>query len=248
MSLIQSARAMADLVIVSIFVDRLQFRTDEEYRQDPRDITKDVDLLCQENVDYVFTPPVEEMYPPEFSTYVQVEGVGERLAGLPRDIVFRGMTTSTLKLIHIVRPTFVFLGQKDAVPAAILRKMIRDLNLNTEVVVSPVVRDASGLAYAVRNQFLAENEKAAAAVLYRGLQAAGALVAAGESQAKKVVMELTRVIESEPLAHVEYAGVLKTETLEPLTRIQDKALIGVGVRIGAISLNDSLVAERAIKS
>jgi pantoate--beta-alanine ligase len=248
MSLVQSARAMADLVIVSIFVDRLQFRTEEQYRQYPRDITKDVDLLRQENVDYVFTPPEEEIYPPDFSTYVQVEELGERLAGLPRDVMFRGMPTSTLKLIHIVRPTFVFLGQKDAIPAVILRKMIRDLNLSTEVIVSPVVRDDSGLAYAVCNQFLTENERAAAAVLYRSLQAAGALVAAGEHQAKKVAMELTRVIESEPLAHLEYAVVLKMETLEPLTKIQDKALIGVGVRIGAISLNDSLMAERAIKS
>ena len=170
LSLIQTARKMTDLVVVSIFVNRLQFLTEEEYQKYPRDITKDVDLLRHENVDYVFTPPEEEMYPPDFSTYVSVENYGQKIPGLHRNAYFRGMPTSVTKMIHIVKPAFIFFGQKDGLQGAILRKMIRDLNTNTEVVVTPVVRDASGLAYAARNYFLTEAEKRAAPVIYQSLQ------------------------------------------------------------------------------
>jgi pantoate--beta-alanine ligase len=244
LSLIQNARSMTDLVVVSIFVNRLQFISDEEYRNYPRDITKDVDLLSHENVDYIFTPPEEEMYPQDFSTYVAVENFGDKLPGLHRTAYFKGMTTSVLKMIHIVRPAFIFFGQKDGLQGAILRKMIRDLNINTEVVVTPVIRDSSGLAYAARNNFLTEQQKAAASVINRSLRAAEKSFAGGEIQAQKIIAEIAKVINSEPQAKLEYAIVADPVCLEPIAKIQKSALIAVGVMIGSTSLNDSMVFEK----
>jgi pantoate--beta-alanine ligase len=243
-SLIQAARKMTDIVVVSIFVNRLQFLTEEEYREYPRDITKDVDLLRHEDVDYIFTPAEEEMYPPDFATYVEVENYGSKLPGIYQRTYFRGMTTSILKMLNIVKPAFIFFGQKDHLQGAILRKMIRDLNIDTEVVVTPVVRDASGLAYAARNYFLNAAQLAAAPVIHRSLQAAESALLDGETQAKKIVKQVSGIIESEPLATLEYVIVANPDTLEPLNKIQDSALIGVGARIGETSLDDSLLFER----
>ncbi len=242
-SLIEVAREMTDLVVVSIFVNRLQFLSNEEYLKYPRDITKDVDLLGQQNVDYVFSPDEKEMFPPDFSTYAQVEQFGEKLPGIQQPAYFRGMTTTVLKMIHIVRPSFLFLGLKDALQGAILRKMIKDLSLGTEVVVTPVARHPSGLAYGTRNFFLNESEKAAASVNYRSLQAAQGLIARGERQAKKLLNEITRVIGSEPMAKLEYAFVADPQSLEPVSKLRGSVLIGVGAKIGDTSLNDSLLAE-----
>jgi len=242
-SLIEAARKMTDLVIVSIFANRLQFLSNEEYLKYPRDITKDVDLLSHQNVDYVFAPAEEEMFPSGYSTYVQVERFGEKLPGVQQPAFFRGITTTTLKMIHIVRPSFLFLGLKDALQGAILRKMIIDLNLSTEVVVTPVARHSSGLAYASRNYFLTEQERAAAPVIYRSLKGAEAAIAGGERQAKKIINEVTRILESEPMAKPEYAFVANPESLEAVTKLQGTVLISVGARIGATSLNDSLLAE-----
>ncbi len=247
LSLIQTARQMTDLVVVSIFVNRLQFLTSEEYQNYPRDITKDVDLLRHENVDYIFTPSEEEMYPADFSSFVEVENFGQKLPILHRSTYFRGMTTSVLKMINIVKPAFIFFGQKDGLQGSILRKMIRDLNINTEVVVVPVVRDASGLAYAARNYFLMPDQLVTASIIHRALQAADAAVGAGETQSKRIVKEITSVIESEPGATLEYAVIADPETLEPLARIQGPALLAVGAKIGNTSLSDSLLLEKPAK-
>lgn len=243
LSLIEAARQMTDLVVVSIFANRMQFTSDEEYRSYPRDFTRDTDLLTQKSIDYVFAPSEEEMFPRDFSTYVHVEKFAEQLTGVRLPETFRGMTTTNLKLIHIIRPAFLFLGVKDAVQGAMLRKMIKDLNLGTEVIMAPVSRHTSGLAYGTSNYLLSEAEKAAAPVLYRSLMAAEGAVAGGEKQAKKVIAEISRVIESEPLASLEYAFVADPVSLERVTKIQGPALIGVGARVGAISLNDSLLTQ-----
>ncbi len=246
-SLIQTARKMTDLVVVSIFVSRLRFLNEEEYRQYPRDIARDVDLLRHEEVDYIFTPFEEEMYPSDFSTFVNVENYGSKLSGLYRDVYFRGTPTSILKIIHIVRPAFIFLGQKDGLQGCILRKMIRDLSITTEVVVTPVVRDSSGLAYAARNCFLTDAQKSAAPVIHRSLESAQRIISDGESSAKKIIKEMTRIIENEPLARLEYAVVADPLTLEPMAKIQGSALIGIGAKIGETSLDDSLLIEKPSK-
>jgi pantoate--beta-alanine ligase len=243
LSLIQTARKMTDVVVVSIFVNRLQFLSEEEYRSYPRDITADVDRLKDESVDYIFTPPEEEMYPAGFSTYVVVESYGRKLPELQRSTYLRGMTTSVVKMLNIVKPACIFFGQKDGLQGAILQKMMRDLDIATEVVVRPVVRDASGLAFAARNLFLSEPQKVAAAVIYASLQSAEALIRAGETQTKKIVKQIASVIESEPLARPEYSIVADPATLEPVTRVQGKVLLAVGARIGETSLNDSVLVE-----
>ena len=242
-SLIETARKMTDLVVVSIFVNRLQFRSDEEYTVYPRDITKDVDLLRQQEVDYVFTPAEEEMFPPGFSTYVQVENFAEKLLNVQVPAFVRGMTTTILKLIHIVRPSFLFLGLKDALQGSILRKMIRDLNLGTEVVVTPVARHPSGLAYGTHNYFLSEPELTAASVIYKSLTAAEKAIAGGEKQARKIIQEIVRVLGTEPRAKAEYSFVADPESLEPVSKLHGKVLIGVGARLGSTMLNDSLLVE-----
>lgn len=242
--LIQSARQMADLVVVSIFVSRFEFSSEEEYRQYPRDTTRDVDLLRQENVDYIFIPSENEMYPAGFSTRVEVRQSGGEPAGLP-SVFFKGMVTGALKLLHITKPSFVFYGERDALQGAILRKMIRDLNINAEVVITPVVREASGLAHAGRNRLLTDQQAAAAQVFNRSLRAAEDAVAAGETHAKKILAELTRIIGAEPMLDLEYAVIADPETLEPAAKIQDTVIIGVGGTIGGASLRDAVLIEKS---
>ncbi len=242
-SRIEAARKMTDLVVVSIFAGRSQFVSNEEYLRYPRDFTKDVDLLSQHNVDYVFAPAEEEMFPRDFATFAHVEKFGDRLPAIQHSAYFRGMTTTILKLLHIVRPAFLFLGLKDALQGAILRKMIKDLNLGTEVVVAPVARHASGLAYGTSNFFLTESEKSAAVVIYQSLRAAEEAIAHGERQAKKVIVEIVRILGTEPLAKMEYAFIADPLTLEPSGRLHGSVLIGVGARIGSTLLNDSLLAD-----
>jgi pantoate--beta-alanine ligase len=242
-SMIETARQMTDLVVVSIFVNRLQFPNSKEYLSYPRDITKDADLLSRQNVDYIFAPSEEEMFPRDFSTFVQVEKFGEKPGDIQLPDTFRGMSTAILKLIHIIRPSFLYLGLKDAMQGAILQKMIRDLNLGTEVVMAPVARQPSGLAYGTRNYFLSEVEKAAAAILYQSLKAAEGALAAGERQARKLIAEITRVIESEPLAKLDYAFVVDPTSMEPVGKVQGSALIGVAAHIGTLPLNDSLIVK-----
>jgi len=242
-SLIEAAREMTDLVVVSIFANRLQFFSNQDYVDYPRDITKYTELVLQYNVDYVFAPGEEEMFPRDFSTYVQIEKFGESVIGIQQPSYFRGMTTTVLKLVHIVRPSFLFLGLKDAFQGAILRKMIRDLNLGSEVVVTPVARHPSGLAYATRNCFLSESETAAASVIYQSLKSVEESIVRGERQARKIVNEIMRVIGAEPMARLEFAFVADPLSLEPVSKLQGTVLIGVGARIGATSLNDSILVE-----
>jgi pantoate--beta-alanine ligase len=242
-SLIQTARKMTDLVVVSIFISRQFFEREEDFLKYPRDFTKDADLLSQHNVDYVFSPSAEEMYPHDFSTFIEVENFDERVTGVHQPGFFRYTTTTVAKIVHIVRPSFLFLGLKDALRGSILRKMIKDLNLGIEVVAAPVARHPSGLAYGMRNYFLSEPEKEAASVLYRSLKSAEEAIAHGERHAKKLVKEITRVVAGEPLAHLEYAFVADPVSLQPINRLRGTVLLCVAARIGATPLNDSLLAK-----
>lgn len=247
LSMIQQARTMADVVVVAIFVTRLQFDSDQEYESYPRDFMQDVDLLRRENVDYVFTPPEAEVFPPGFSTFVAVERFGDNLPGLNRSILFRGMTTTILKMIQIVKPAFIFLGEKDALQAAVLRKMIRDLDIHTELVLTPGGRDEAGLAYGSRYGSLSDDQKAAASVIQRSLLAAAKAVSAGELQSKKLVQEINRELQTEVQAEPEYTVIADAISLKPLSKLRGHVLIGVGVKVAGVSLNDSLLVEIPIK-
>jgi len=238
LSLIRAARRMADLAVVSIFVNRLEFPGDREYEQYPRDITADVDLLRTENVDYVFIPQDDEMYPASFSTHVEVRKAGEA-AGLP-SALFSGMATGALKLLHLTKPSYVFYGEQDAVQAAILRRMIRDLNISAEVVVAPAGREPSGLSCSGRNRLLGEPQKAAAVVFHRCLRAAEDAIGGGETHAKKILAEMDRIFGEQPLVRLEYAVIIDPELLEPVSKIQGGVIVGVGGRIGDTFLTDAV--------
>src|ERR687893_1794123 len=178
LSLVREARRMCDTVVVSIFVNPKQFGPGEDFERYPRDLTKDTMLLGDYNVDYIFAPAADEIYPKNFSTYVEVAGLSDQLEGAARPGHFRGVATVLTILFNIVRPDFAFFGQKDAQQTMVVRRLVRDLAFDTEVVVLPTVREESGLALSSRNNYLSREEREAAGVLYRAL-----------SQAREVYME-----------------------------------------------------------
>lgn len=248
LSLIHEARAMCDVVVVSIFVNPAQFGPDEDFAKYPRDLTRDAELLAEYNVDYVFAPGVAEVYPPGFSTYVTVEGVSDQLEGASRPGHFRGVTTVVALLMNVVRPSFVFLGQKDAQQAVVIKHMVQDLAFHAEVVVVPIVREESGLARSSRNQYLKENEREAANVLHRALSAARAAYDEGEDKAKALMEIIRAAIAREPLARLDYVAANDAETLEELDEIEDRpALISLAVLIGKTRLIDNVVLNETKK-
>jgi len=248
LSLIHEARAMCDVVVVSIFVNPAQFGPDEDFAKYPRDLTRDAELLAEYNVDYVFAPPVEEVYPPGFSTYITVEGLSDELEGASRGGHFRGVTTVVALLLNVVRPSFVFLGQKDAQQAVVIKRMVSDLAFHAEVVVVPIVREESGLALSSRNNYLKENERKAATVLHRALAAARAAYDEGEDNAKDLAELVRQGIAKEPLARIDYVSVNDAETLEKLDEIADRpALVSLAVFIGKTRLIDNVVLGKTKK-
>lgn len=242
LSLIHEARAMCDVVVVSVFVNPAQFGPAEDFNSYPRDLTRDSALLAEYNVDYVFAPTVEEIYPPEFSTYVTVEGLSDQLEGASRPEHFRGVTTVVAILLNVVKPDFAFFGQKDAQQAILIKRLVSDLAFSAEIVVVPIVREQSGLARSSRNNYLDDEQRKAAAVLNRALSKAREAYEEGEHSAARL-MELVRgTIEKEPLARIDYVSVNEAETLEKLEKLDDRpALVSLAVFIGKTRLIDNVV-------
>lgn len=248
LSLVQAARARCDVVVVSVFVNPAQFGPREDFSSYPRDLTRDSALLAEHNVDYVFAPTVEEIYPKGFSTYVTVEGMSEGLEGAARPGHFRGVTTVVALLLNIVRPDFAFFGQKDAQQAIVIGQMVRDLALDSEVVVLPTARAESGLALSSRNDYLDDEQREAATVLYRSLSRAAAAYDEGERNAARLIEAVKSMIEREPLARIDYVGVNDAETLEQLAELGDRpALISLAAFIGKTRLIDNVVLGKAKK-
>jgi pantoate--beta-alanine ligase len=242
LSLIRAARRMTDAVVVSIFVNPTQFGKGEDFNRYPRDLARDADTLTPLGVDYVFAPPVEEIYPRHFSTFVTVEGLSDELEGAARPGHFRGVTTVLTVLFNIVRPKFVYLGQKDAQQTVIVKKMVRDLHLPVEIVVVPTVREPDGLALSSRNQYLSPAERRAAPVLYRALQKAEEHFASGERSARRLVRAMEKEIQREPLAQPDYIAVTDTERLAPLDDLSHRsALVSLAVRFGSTRLIDNVI-------
>ena len=248
LSLVHEARAMCDVVVVSVFVNPTQFWPAEDFSAYPRDLTRDAALMAEYNVDYVFAPTVEEIYPPGFSTYVAVEGVSEELEGASRPGHFRGVSTVVAILLNTIKPDFVFFGQKDAQQAVVIKQMVRDLAFTTEIVVLPIVREESGLAMSSRNNYLSNEERKAAAVLHRALSQARAAYNDGEHSAARLIDLVRSTIEQEPLARIDYVGANDTETFEKLDRIDDRpALLSLAVFIGKTRLIDNVVLGKTKK-
>ena len=249
LSLIHEARALCDVVVVSVFVNPTQFGPAEDFKSYPRDLTRDAALLAEYNVDYVFAPAVDEIYPPGFSTYVTVEGLSDELEGAARPGHFRGVATIVTILLNAVRPNFAFFGQKDAQQTIIIKQLVRDLAFDTEIVVLPIVREESGLAMSSRNAYLDDKQRPAANVLNRALASAREAYEAGEYNATRLIELVRSMIEKEPLARIDYVSINDNETLEVLDKVDDRpALLSAAVFIGKTRLIDNVVLGKSKKN
>jgi pantoate--beta-alanine ligase len=216
LSLVRAAREQCDVVVVSIFVNPTQFGPNEDFTRYPRDPERDLAMLDNAGVDWVFMPGVEEMYPEGFSTYVEVGGVTSPLEGAARPGHFKGVTTVVAKLFNIVQPDRAYFGQKDAQQVVVIRKMVHDLAFPLEIVVVPTMREPDGLAMSSRNVYLNPQEREAALVLYRSLNAVKELWDAGERRGSALRDAMTSALASEPLARPDYVSVADPATLEEL--------------------------------
>ncbi|HYO63858.1 MAG TPA: pantoate--beta-alanine ligase [Pyrinomonadaceae bacterium] len=250
LSLVREARRMCDVVVVSVFVNPTQFGPGEDFERYPRDLTKDTTLLSDYNVDYIFAPSVEEVYPKGFSTYVTVEGLSDQLEGVARPGHFRGVATVLTVLFNTVRPDFAYFGQKDAQQSLIVRRMVRDLAFDIEVVVLPTVREDSGLALSSRNNYLSADERRAAAVIYRALAQAREAYTEGERSARRLAEAVRAQIEAEPRARLQYVSVGDAETMEKFDQLPEDrpVLVAVAAYFGSTRLIDNIVFQPRAKS
>jgi len=238
--LARRAKAENDVSVVSIFVNPTQFGPKEDFARYPRDPDRDLALLEKERTDLVLMPPVEEMYPPGISTWVDVEGVTKRLEGAARPGHFRGVSTVVAKLFNIVEPARAYFGQKDAQQVVVIKKMVTDLNMNLEIVVAPTQREPDGLAMSSRNVYLNPEERQAAVVLWRSMNLAKGLWQEGERDAEKLRNEMVALIKKEPLARIDYVSMADPETLDELSQIKGSALVSMAVYVGKTRLIDNM--------
>jgi pantoate--beta-alanine ligase len=243
LALIERAKRDCSPVTASIFVNPKQFGPNEDFSKYPRTFESDGEKLQQAGVDALFAPEAAEIYPAGFSAYVNVEGLSERLEGRSRPGHFRGVATVVMKLLQIVQPHFAYFGRKDAQQSRIILQMARDLNLDTEIVVCPIVREPDGLALSSRNTYLNAEERKAATVLHRALEAARNELAAGVRDALQLQTVLHRVLGAEKLARMDYAEIVDAETFELVARIGKPSYIVLAVFVGKTRLIDNLFVE-----
>lgn len=243
-SLIRQAKERCHPVVVSLFVNPKQFGPSEDFQKYPRQIDADRAALEKLGVDYLFAPSAEEMYPRDFRTWVTVEGLSDRLEGHARLGHFRGVTTVVLKLFEIVRPRFAFFGRKDAQQVRIVSQMTRDLNLDTEIAVCPIVRESDGLALSSRNAYLKPDERRAATALYRSLDALRAKIAKGENDPARLVVTLRRVLDAEQRITIDYAEIVDADSLEPVMALRKNCYALLAVRMGSKRLIDNALIEQ----
>ena len=243
MSLVRAAMAECQPVIASIFVNPTQFAPGEDLQKYPRTFEADRTRLEQVGVEYLFAPEAVEMYPQGFRTWVNVEGLSDRLEGRKRPGHFRGVTTVVLKLLEIVQPRKAFFGRKDAQQARLIQQMVRDLHLDCEIIVCPIVREADGLAMSSRNAYLSPDERRAATGRHRALDGARRAIERGERDALRLTAAIREIIRDEPQAQPDYVELVDAETLEPVTRLRRTCLALLAARFGATRLIDNLQIE-----
>jgi pantoate--beta-alanine ligase len=243
-SLIRAAKSECAPVVVSIFVNPKQFGPSEDFQKYPRAFEADRAALENLGVDYLFAPSPEEMYPPGFRTAVTVEGLSEKLEGRSRPGHFQGVTTVVLKLLEIVQPNRAYFGRKDAQQARIIRQMALDLNLGTQIVVRPILREPDGLALSSRNVYLNADERRSATALYHSLEATRREITAGERNPAHLLVSLRRVIDAEPAVVLDYAEIVDAETLEPVVNLRGECLILLAAKVGKTRLIDNALIEQ----
>ena len=243
LSLLRHARAENSSLVVSLFVNPAQFGRQEDFSTYPRDTERDFALLAKEKTDIVFMPPTVEMYPPNFNSWVDIRRISEKLEGASRPGHFRGVATVCAKLFNIIQPDRVYVGQKDAQQALVIKKMVAELNLNLELIILPTIRESDGLAVSSRNAYLNPEERRAATVLYKALSLAQKLWVQGEKDAEKICRQMIALIKEEPLAAIDYVSIADAETLEELDTVKPGALASMAVRIGKTRLIDNVVIK-----
>ena len=241
LSLIRESRKRDEVVIVSLFVNPIQFGPSEDYRGYPRDLKGDKAKASSLGVDYLFVPSPEAIYPKGFSTYVLVEGLSDKLCGASRPGHFRGVTTVVAKLFHLTMPNRAYFGQKDAQQAMIIGRMVADLNWDIELVILPIVREADELAMSSRNAYLSGQERQEAAVLFRALRWAEEAIRKGDREAQRIREGMSRMIASMPTARIDYVALVDAESLEGIEKVEGKVLLALAVRFGEARLIDNLV-------
>lgn len=243
LSLMRAAREETDVVVASVFVNPTQFGPDEDFEAYPRNIERDRRMAEEVGVDYIFAPSEEEMYSQDFSTSVQVHDLTDRLCGASRPGHFEGVTTVVTKLFHIIDPDWAYFGQKDAQQAAVLQRMVRDLNFDLDLRIQPIVREPDGLATSSRNEYLDDDEREAATILYQSLEKARSMVEDGIRDAKHIQSEMRRMVEEEPLAEIDYVEIVGFPDLEPVDELSGDVLFALAVFIGETRLIDNILLE-----
>lgn len=243
LALVREARKTCQTVVVSIFVNPIQFAPHEDLERYPRDIDRDLRMLEEEGVDVVFMPPIPEMYPQGYVTYVRLKGLTDCLCGCSRPGHFDGVATVVTKLLNIVRPDKAFFGQKDGQQVLVIRKMVEDLNMEPEIVTVPTVREPNGLAMSSRNVYLHAEERRAAPVLYQGLMAAEAAFKNAERNPERLCKIVTDRISREPLARIDYVEIRSIPNLEPVKIIEGPALLAIAAYFRNVRLIDNIVLD-----
>lgn len=241
LSLVRESIRKADVTVVSVFVNPAQFGPTEDFNEYPRDLNRDSEVLEREGVDYLFVPEADEIYPQSYKTYVEVQYLQEKLCGRSRPGHFRGVCTVVLKLFNIINPDISFFGQKDYQQAVILKRMVRELNLEVKIEVLPIIREEDGLALSSRNKYLTQEERKAALVLSRSLKEAKSMVAKGERDSAMIIKEMKEMIGRESLVKIDYVEIVDTDNLDPVARIEQETLAAVAVFIGKVRLIDNTI-------
>ncbi|MBS1769601.1 MAG: pantoate--beta-alanine ligase [Acidobacteria bacterium] len=245
LKLVEESRRRSDITIVSIFVNPAQFNDKADLEKYPRDLTQDAAMLAELGVDYIYAPDVEEVYPPGFSTYVDVEGLTDVMEGASRPGHFRGVATVVTILFNTIRPDIAFFGQKDAQQVAVIERLTRDLGFEMEIAVMPTVREASGLAMSSRNERLSDEGREKAVVLINSLREAKKAFKNGERNAADLAQIVRTTIEEEPSAELDYVAIVDRETLQSIEKIGDsEALIAAAIKIDDIRLIDNVILNR----
>lgn len=240
-SLIKRAKEENDITIVSIFVNPTQFIQGEDYEKYPRDLESDFEKIKRIGIEYLFYPEVNILYPNGYSTYVNVEGISNKLCGKFRPGHFRGVATIVCKLFNIINPNRAYFGQKDYQQTLIIRKMVEDLNFDIEIIVCPTIRESNGLAMSSRNSYLNEKEKEAASLIYKALLEAKKLLKANINPSK-VILTIHDILKQEPLVkEIQYAGVFDPITLDEINELRDRYLVAIAVKIGDTRLIDNIL-------
>jgi pantoate--beta-alanine ligase len=241
LSLVRESLRKADVTVVSIFVNPEQFSPREDFKEYPRDLNRDSEVLEREGVDYLFVPESDEIYPQGHKTYVEVYDLQNKLCGRYRPGHFRGVCTVMLKLFNIINPDISFFGQKDAQQAIILKRMVKELNLKVIIKVLPIIREEDGLALSSRNKYLTQEERKAALVLSKSLEVAQIMMEKGQRNSAAIIKRMKEIIGKEPLAKIDYVEIVDTDKLNPVAKIEKKALVAMAIFIGKVRLIDNTI-------